>query len=152
MTSSSRVVIAAAAMVRGSSPRRPRLRHLATALACFAMAGCGTTGGGAAPDSDATLVLDGPWAGVDAGIASATARGYDEAEGVHLRVREGPVSPRALTDGRADFAVLDLNDLAGRRGLVAVLAIVQQPLLASTAGAGALRTPWARRLSRVVGH
>lgn len=121
-------------------------------LVTILLAGCGTGGGGAAPDSDARLVLDGPWAGVDAGIASAIARGYDQAEGVTLHVRRGPVDPRALTDGRADFQVLDLNQLAGHRDLVAVMAIVQQPLLAYTTHAHQLATPWARRLARALHH
>src|SRR3954447_8962282 len=109
MIRSSRVVRAAAAMGR-SSTKRCCPRHLLAVLVAILLTGCGATGGGgASPDRSATLVLDGPWAGVHAGIASAIARGYDKAEGVTLHVRRGPAGPRALTDGRADFAVLDLN-------------------------------------------
>src|SRR4051794_24251443 len=112
MTSSSRVVSAAAAMWR-SSRSRPRARHLCAILGAILLTGCGATGGDDRPDAGATIVLDGPRTAVDAGMASAVARGYDEAEGVHLRLRPGPATPRTLTSGAARFAVLDLNELAG---------------------------------------
>jgi ABC-type nitrate/sulfonate/bicarbonate transport system substrate-binding protein len=95
-------------------------------------------------------MLDGPRAGVHAGIASALARGYDDAEGVHLRILGGRATPRTLTSGRADFAVLDLNELAGRRDVVAVMAITQRPLLAFTTRAKGIKAPWARRFGRPV--
>src|SRR5204863_52164 len=83
--------------------RRRALVTFATSVA-LAVAGCGATGGDDRPERDATLMLDGPRAGVHAGIASAVARGYDEAEGVNLRLLDGRATPRTLTTGRATFA------------------------------------------------
>ena len=114
------------------------------------LAGCGATGGADRPEQGATIMLDGPRSGVHAGIASAIARGYDEAEGVHLRLVRGSATPRTLTTGRADFAVLDLNELAGRKDVVAVMAITQQPLLAFTTRAHGITAPWARRFEKPV--
>src|SRR4051794_30118166 len=127
-----------------------RPRHL-LAVAVLMPAGCGATGGGDRPDRDATLLLDGPPAAVHAGIASAAARGYDEAEGVHLRIRTPTPrtdAARALEHADADFAVMDLHELARHRDLVAVMAIVQRPLLALVArGPDALpKTPWSPAL------
>src|SRR4051812_29272965 len=104
MTSSSRVVLTAAMSVSSS----PRLRTLVAFATTLALAGCGATGGADRPEQGATVMLDGPPSGIHAGIYSAIKRGYDEAEGVHLRVLKGRATPRALTTGRADFAVLDL--------------------------------------------
>ena len=81
-------------------------------------AGCGGTVGEDRPDRDVTLLLDGPPAGVHAGIYSAIRRGYDEAEGVRLRVRP----PRRPRPGE-----LAIVDAARARGLVAVMAITQRP-------------------------
>src|SRR4051794_1491559 len=103
-------------------------RHV-LAVAVLALSGCGATGGADRPDVDARVLLDGPPAGVQAGIVSAAARGYDEAEGVHLRLRRGRDGVRALTRGDTDLALIDLHDLAGHPNLVAVMAIVQRPLL-----------------------
>jgi ABC-type nitrate/sulfonate/bicarbonate transport system substrate-binding protein len=125
------------------------MRARTACLAAFALAGCGATGGADRPERDATLMLDGPRAGVHAGIASALARGYDDAEGVHLKLLRGSATPSTLTTGRATFAVLDLNELAGRRDVVAVMAIVQRPLLAFTSR-GRIRAPWAKRFGRPV--
>src|SRR5690349_11098407 len=137
MTSSSRV-LRAVAMAPESCIRARTLVMLATVLA---LAGCGATGGADRPEQSATLMLDGPRAGVHAGIASAIARAYDEAEGVHLKLLPGSATPRTLTTGRATFAVLDLNELAGREDIVAVMAIAQQPLLAFTTPANAIKAP-----------
>ena len=119
-------------------------------LLAAALAGCGSTGGADRPETTATLELDGPRAGVHAGIVSAIARDYDEAEGVSLRLRRRPATVRDLRTGRADFAVLDLNELVGRPGVVAVMAIVEQPLLAYTTRADGITAPWARRYPRPV--
>jgi NitT/TauT family transport system substrate-binding protein/putative hydroxymethylpyrimidine transport system substrate-binding protein len=81
------------------------------------------------------VVLDFEPNAVHAGIYEALARGFDTAEGVRLHV----VAPSASTDsiklleaGRADFAILDIHDLAiaRERGarLVAIMAIVERPL------------------------
>jgi NitT/TauT family transport system substrate-binding protein/putative hydroxymethylpyrimidine transport system substrate-binding protein len=72
---------------------------------------------------------------VHAGIYEALARGFDTAAGVRLHV----IAPSASTDsiklleaGRADFAILDIHDLAiaRERGarLVGIMAIVERPL------------------------
>jgi len=65
------------------------------------------------------------------------ARGYDRRAGLRLTVREPSASSdpvRLLAAGRADFAVLDIHDLAlareRGRDLVGVLALVQRPLAA----------------------
>lgn len=91
----------------------------------------------ARPDADATLMLDFTPNAAHAGIYSAVARGFDDAEGVHLTVRVPGSSTDAvklLLSGRTQFSVMDIHDLAlaGARGrdLVAVMAIVQRPLAA----------------------
>src|SRR4051812_26550352 len=108
---------------------------LAVLAACAAVAGCGGATGQDRPDKSATLLLDASPGGVDAGIFSAVRRGYDEAEGVHLRVRaptDGTDPTRLLLAGRVSFAVVDLHDLAiareRHRDVVAVLALVQRAL------------------------
>jgi ABC-type nitrate/sulfonate/bicarbonate transport system substrate-binding protein len=111
---------------------------LAPLLAAALLAGCG--GNGATddrPNADATLMLDFTPNAAHAGIYSAVAHGFDEAEGVNLRVRVPGSSTDAvklLLSGRAQFAVMDIHDLAlaGARGrdLVAVMSIVQRPLAA----------------------
>src|SRR3954465_16052866 len=86
-----------------------------------AFAGCGTTTGTDRPDQDASLLLDFTPNAVHAGIYLATERGYDEAEGVNLRVRVPGASTDALKlleAGRTDMAILDIHDLglARQRG------------------------------------
>jgi putative hydroxymethylpyrimidine transport system substrate-binding protein len=116
------------------------MRRLLIALVALpallaAVAGCG--GAGDRPEADATLLLDFEPNAVHSGIYSAVARGYDDAEGVHLRVR-APSSTaeglKLLLAGRAQFAILDIHDLAlarqEGRDVVGVLAIVQKPLAA----------------------
>src|SRR3954467_11489554 len=114
------------------------MRTTIAALAVLlALAGCGGSGGTDRPEKDATLLLDFTPNGVHAGIFSAVRRGYDEAEGVHPRVRtpgSGADTTKLLLAGRVDFAVLDLHDLALARAkgrdVVGVLALVQRPLAA----------------------
>ncbi len=110
---------------------------LAAVLAALAIAGCG--GGGAEPGAsdEATLVLDFQPNAVHSGIYAALADGgYDDA-GVALDVREPSNStdaPKLLAGGRAQFAILDIHDLALARerglDLVGVGAIVHRPLAA----------------------
>lgn len=110
---------------------------LAAALAGLAIAGCG--GGGAEPGAskEATLVLDFTPNAVHAGIYAGIANGRYEAEGLELEVREPSAStdaPKLLEAGRAEFAILDIHDLAIARergfDLVGVAAIVDRPLAA----------------------
>jgi ABC-type nitrate/sulfonate/bicarbonate transport system substrate-binding protein len=119
-------------------PRRALLAVL-LALAALTVAGCGATGAPSEsrPDQDATLLLDFAPNAVHAGIYLAQQRGYDDAEGVHLRV-EPPAAAtdgiKALLGGQADLAIVDVHDLAiareKGRDVVGVMAIVQTPLAA----------------------
>jgi len=105
---------------------------LTFALLAILITGCGGVSGGDRPDEDATLLLDSAPRAVHAGIYLASARGYDEAEGVRLEVKRPGASADAaeqLRTGRADFAILDLADLAAARGrgrdIVGVYGLVQ---------------------------
>jgi putative hydroxymethylpyrimidine transport system substrate-binding protein len=121
-----------------------RILPLVTALATAAvLAACGGTSGDERPNADATLMLDFTPNAAHAGIYSAVARGFDDAEGVALRVRPPSSSADAvklLLSDRAQFAVMDIHDLAlaGARGreLVGVMSIVQRPLAAVLTTAG----------------
>jgi putative hydroxymethylpyrimidine transport system substrate-binding protein len=108
---------------------------LAAALLGATLIGCG--GGGAEPGAPkgATLVLDFQPNAVHSGIYAAQANGYFSDEGVDLKIQEPSStadSAKLLETGRADFAVMDINDfgIARERGLdlVAIAAIVQRPL------------------------
>ena len=112
------------------------MRLLAGVLGALAI-GCGGTTGEDRPNADATLLLDFTPNGVHAGLYTAVARGFDDAEGVSLTVREPGASTDALAllqAGRADLAILDIHDLGlarqQGRDLVGVLALVQRPLAA----------------------
>jgi putative hydroxymethylpyrimidine transport system substrate-binding protein len=126
--------------------RCQRLLPLAAVLLAAALAGCGS-GASPHPQRGATLVLDFTPNAVHAGIYSALARGYDRDEGVALRV----VAPSASTDsvkllesGRANFAILDIHDLAIARergeDIVGIMAIVERPL-ASVIAVPGIRSP-----------
>ena len=117
------------------------LAVLAGVAALVLAAGCG--GGEDRPERGATLVLDFAPNAVHAGIYVAKAHGFDAAEGVDLHVRV----PSASTEGlklllarRADFAVLDIHDLAlarqQGRDVVGILPLVQRPLAAVLAQPG----------------
>ncbi len=122
---------------------------LAAALATGALAGCG--GGGAEPGAPqgATLVLDFQPNAVHSGIYAAQANGDFTDEGIDLHIQEPSStadSAKLLETGRADFAVMDINDfgIARERGLdlVAIAAIVQRPLASVIAGnPNEIRTP-----------
>src|SRR5438552_1661396 len=93
--------------------RMRRLSIAAVALALLA-AGCGSSGG-RRPNESATLVLDFTPNAVHAGIYLALERDYTGAEGVGLHVREPSSSTdsvKLLAAGRAQFAILDIHDLA----------------------------------------
>jgi len=124
------------------------------AAATLVLAGGGCGGGGAEPGapsgaSGADLVLDFTPNAVHAGIYAALAEGYYSDRGVDLTVREPSAStdaPKLLEAGRADFAILDIHDLAIARehglDLVGVAPIVERPLAAVIAGdRTAIRTP-----------
>src|SRR5215218_2127556 len=110
---------------------------LLTVLAALIFSGCGGSPGADRPNEDATLLLDFSPNAVHSGIYLATDRGFDEAEGVRLRVRRPGASTDALKlleAGRVDMAILDIHDLGlareKHRELVGVMAVVQRPLAA----------------------
>jgi ABC-type nitrate/sulfonate/bicarbonate transport system substrate-binding protein len=103
----------------------------------LALGGCGVANEDRAPNSSATLLLDFQPNAVHTGIYMAVARGYDQALGVTLHIRTPSDSTDAvkfLVAGRAQFAILDIHDLAiareRGRDLVGVMALVQTPLAA----------------------
>ncbi|HZO78449.1 MAG TPA: ABC transporter substrate-binding protein [Solirubrobacteraceae bacterium] len=99
------------------------------------------------PLKQVQLMLDFTPNAVHAGIYAALARHYDSDEGIALHVRPPPSpvdSIKLLEQGRVDFAVLDIHDLAiaRERGepLVGVMAIVERPL-ASVIAQPSIKTP-----------
>ena len=109
---------------------------LAAALLAAALAACG---GGAEPGapSGATLVLDFQPNAAHAGIYAALEEGYYRDAGIGLEVREPSAStdaPKLLESGRAQFAILDIHDLAIANerglGLVGIAPVIQRPLAA----------------------
>ena len=121
---------------------------LAAVLGGLALAGCG---GGAEPGvpKGATLVLDFQPNAVHSGIYAAKANGYFDEADVDLTIREPSStadSAKLLESGRADLAVMDINDfgIARERGLdlVAIAPIVQRPLASViAANRNEIRTP-----------
>jgi ABC-type nitrate/sulfonate/bicarbonate transport system substrate-binding protein len=112
-------------------------RLLLVAVLALAITGCGGTSGDDRPNETATLLLDFTPNAVHSGIYVASARGFDAAEGVTLRIRKPSASTDALKllqGGRADLAILDIHDLGiareKGRDLVGVMALVQRPLAA----------------------
>ena len=121
----------------------PRSVVLAACFAGLALAGCGgdDTGESGKPVS---LALDFAPNAVHSGVYMAKERELDRGRGVSLRV----IAPSSSTDslkllasGRADVAIVDIHDLglAREKGedLVGIGAIVQRPLAAVIARAGA---------------
>jgi len=115
--------------------RRVPLLVLLLFAAAAPVSGCGSRAAARAPARNATLVLDFTPNAVHAGIYTALAQGYDRAAGIALKI----VTPTASTDsirlletGRANFAILDIHDLAIARergaDAVGIMAIVQRPL------------------------
>src|SRR6476659_478332 len=109
---------------------------LATALAVTSLVACG---GGAEPGAPerATLVLDFQPNAVHTGIYTALQEGLYHRAGIDLNVQQPSAStdaPKLLEAGRAQFAILDIHDLAiaYERGLdvTGVVPIVQRPLAA----------------------
>ncbi len=110
---------------------------LAAILASFGLAACGGDGAEPGAPRGATLVLDFQPNAVHAGIYSALREGYYRAAGVDLHVQQPSATtdaPKLLEAGRAQFAILDIHDLAiaYERGLniTGVVPIVQRPLAA----------------------
>src|SRR5215203_1939261 len=106
-------------------------------LALVVLAGCGGGAENDRPDQAATLLLDFTPNAVHSGIYVASARGFDDAEGVELTIRKPGASTDALKllqGGGADMAILDIHDLGlareKGRDLVGVMALVQAPLAA----------------------
>jgi putative hydroxymethylpyrimidine transport system substrate-binding protein len=109
----------------------------AALLATPLSAGCGGDGAEPGAPTEATLVLDFTPNAVHAGIYTALRRGFYAKEGLELEVVEPSAStdaPKLLEAGRADFAILDIHDLALARergfDVVGIAAIVQRPLAA----------------------
>ena len=135
--------------------RRPLLVCLLLCLVAV-LAGCGMGSPGAPQGQSVTLELDFTPNPIHAGIYTALARGFDTGEGINLAVQ----APSATTDsvkllqsGQADFAILDIHDLALARergiDLVGILPIVQRPLAAVIAAPG-IGSP-SRLVGRTVG-
>jgi ABC-type nitrate/sulfonate/bicarbonate transport system substrate-binding protein len=110
---------------------------LALALAAAATAAGCSRGSEDRPDQTARLVLDFQPNAVHAGIYLALQRDFDDAEGVSLSVAapsSSTDSVKLLLGGRAQFAILDIHDLAlareKGRDIVGVMALVQRPLAA----------------------
>src|SRR5690348_16740902 len=122
---------------------------LAAVLAALGLAACGGDGAEPGASQEATLVLDFQPNAVHTGIYEAEASGAFADEGVELTIREPGNStdaPKLLAAGRAEFAILDIHDLAlaRERGIdvVGVAAIAARPLAAVIAGdREAIRTP-----------
>jgi putative hydroxymethylpyrimidine transport system substrate-binding protein len=107
---------------------------LLSAVLATAVAGCGGSAG-SATGGRLVVALDFTPNPAHAPIYLAAREGADRRHGVRLSIRTpgpGPDSLKLLAAGRADLAVLDVNDLglARERGqdLVGVAALVQRPL------------------------
>lgn len=110
---------------------------LAAILAAAALGACGDDGAEPGAPQGATLVLDFQPNAVHTGLFAAQRRGYFEDAGLELEIREPSSTAdgaKLLEAGRAQFAILDINDLGLARqegaDLVAIAAIVQRPLAA----------------------
>ena len=107
---------------------------IAAVLAAAMLGACGTQATSTGV-RNATLVLDFTPNAIHAGIYEAIARGYDRDAGVALHViipSESTDAIKLLLDGRTDFAILDIHDLAIARergqDIVGIMAIVEHPL------------------------
>lgn len=119
----------------------------AAVLASLGLAACGGGGAGPGAPRGATLVLDFQPNAVHAGIYAALGEGYYRDAGVDLHVEQPSAStdaPRLLEAGRAQFAILDIHDLAiaYQRGLdvTGLVPIVRRPL-ASVIARRSIRRP-----------
>ena len=97
----------------------------------------GACAGHEAQPRDATVALDFTPNAVHAGIYSAVALGFDRTNHVRLHVlvpSASTASIKLLESGRANFAILDIHDLAIAReqgaAIVGIMAVVERPLAA----------------------
>lgn len=118
-----------------------RIVALLAAVSLVGLLGCGDDGAEPGASREAILVLDFTPNAVHAGIYAALERGYFADRGINLKVQE----PGATTDaakllaaGKADYAVMDINDLAIARergaDLTAIAPVVDIPLASVIAG------------------
>jgi putative hydroxymethylpyrimidine transport system substrate-binding protein len=124
---------------------RPRPLLVLALVAALGVAGCSRASEDR-PNASARLVLDFQPNALHAGIYLALERDYDDAEGVTLSVAapsSSTDSVKLLLSGRAQFAILDIHDLAlareKGRDVVGVMALVQRPLAAVLAQPGIAR-------------
>ncbi|CAN5584534.1 ABC transporter substrate-binding protein [soil metagenome] len=110
---------------------------LLAAVLLMGLASCGDGGAEPGASQEATVVLDFTPNAVHAGIYAAQAKGYFAKQGIDLTIQQpGATSdaPKLLAAGKADFAVMDINDLAIARekgaDLVAIAPLVDRPLAA----------------------
>jgi NitT/TauT family transport system substrate-binding protein/putative hydroxymethylpyrimidine transport system substrate-binding protein len=135
-------------------PRRPRralliptgATLLSALLALLALAGCGGDEQASTARPQVRVALDFTPNAVHAPIFAAARTGADARHGIRLSVvRPGsqPDSLKALLSGRADVAVLDIQDLAIARAkgvkVVGIGALVERPLGALIAQPGIRR-------------
>jgi putative hydroxymethylpyrimidine transport system substrate-binding protein len=126
-----------------------RVAALLAAVLAIGLSACEGDGAEPGAPEGATLVLDFQPNAVHSGIYAAQANGFFEDEGIELTIREpagSADSAKLLAAGRADFAVMDINDfgIARERGLdlIAIGAIVQRPLASVIArNPSEIRTP-----------
>ena len=121
------------------APMRCRVA-IAAVLLPFLLGACGAgshTRASGRPVRATTLMLDFSANAVHAGVYVALARGYDRQQGIALKVLQPPSpvdSVKYLEQGRVQFAILDIHDLAlaRQRGaqLQGIMAIVERPLAA----------------------
>ena len=127
------------AILRG---RMRRVAALLAAVLALGLSACGDDGAepGASDEATldpATLILDFTPNAVHAGIYAAVYDENFEDEGIDLEIREPGATtdaPKLLGAGRADFAVMDIQDLAISRerglDLVGIAQLVDHPLAA----------------------
>ncbi len=137
----------------GASPEaaypaaRMRSRIVALSIAVIGvvltLAGCGGGNANLPQGQDVNLVLDFTPNAIHAGIYSAIARTFDQGEGINLHVQVPSASTDAiklLETGRADFAILDIHDLAIARehhhDIVGIMALIERPLASVIAAPG----------------
>jgi NitT/TauT family transport system substrate-binding protein/putative hydroxymethylpyrimidine transport system substrate-binding protein len=125
--------------------RSPVPVALALVAALAMLCGCGADERAGAP-RDVTLALDFAPNAVQAPVFTAAREGLDRRRGIRLRIRqpgEGPDGVKLVAAGRAQLALLDIQDLplARARGadVVGVAALVARPLAALLAQPGIVR-------------